>query len=959
MKIRSLVSFLCICIHATTAFAAISLTVNGKSYDTLEVKVGQAVQIEIRSDTALPYSAYAGFDTGIAKLGTLSNPAFLAAAGNLASIAAVTAPPLDGYYMNAAGTSPAPSAGLHFSFTYTASTIGQTVLKLYDSVMAMQDSINITVQSAQLGTGFTYQGRLLDNNTAANGLYDLVFTLFDAPSQGTGIGTAIALGDVDVIDGYFNVSLDFGNVFTSNAVWLDIAVRPGASTDPAAYVTLTPRQRLTPAPFAVYAVNVAGAGTITGVTAGTGLSGGGASGNVTLRVAAPFSLEDAGVEFPTISAIAARETGRAIYGLAADSGAYINFGGYLEAAGQRGRGVYGYASYTGAAVNYGGYFRAAAQQAQAVYGYASSTAVDTNYGGYFRAGGAYGRGVYGYAANTGDYTNYGGYFQAAGASGIGAYGYATGVAGYGVYGSASNTGTTPNYGGYFHAAGVNGYGVFGASSGSSGYGVYGTCGGDSGIGVYGLADNDQGGYNYGGYFEASGYQGTGVYGAALNTGGAFNYGGFFQAYAPDGMGIYACAENSTGNANIGGYFRAKGVQGRAVYGTADSNNASAANFGGYFEASGPQGRGVYGYAYNSGTNTNYGGYFEAASANGRGVYGLGSNSTSDYNYGGYFEARGYAGRAVYGVATNTSGTYNYGGYFKASGVTGQGVYGYADSTSANINYGGYFEAAGLYARGVYGCGSSSSDTAANFGGFFEAFGKYGYGVKSRATGTDAKAVYGVAENTGSVTNYGGNFEARGATGRGVYGYASNNGNFTNYGGYFEASGATGIGVRGVAARTGGIGVEGVAGQIAGDNSIGVKGVGGGYDFYADGPGVNYGATSSIRWKKDIEIIDEPLNKIMQIRGVYFNWDQAHGGKHDVGMIAEEVGKVLPEIVVYEENGVDADGMDYGKTTPLLVEAVKALKTQLDEVRKENDELRRRLAIVEAATAKNEEPANEN
>jgi archaellum component FlaC len=48
------------------------------------------------------------------------------------------------------------------------------------------------------------------------------------------------------------------------------------------------------------------------------------------------------------------------------------------------------------------------------------------------------------------------------------------------------------------------------------------------------------------------------------------------------------------------------------------------------------------------------------------------------------------------------------------------------------------------------------------------------------------------------------------------------------------------------------------------------------------------------------------------------------------MIAEEVGRVLPEIVDYEENGVDAVGMDYSKLTPLLVEAVKALKTDLDQ-----------------------------
>jgi hypothetical protein len=69
--------------------------------------------------------------------------------------------------------------------------------------------------------------------------------------------------------------------------------------------------------------------------------------------------------------------------------------------------------------------------------------------------------------------------------------------------------------------------------------------------------------------------------------------------------------------------------------------------------------------------------------------------------------------------------------------------------------------------------------------------------------------------------------------------------------------------------------------------------------------------------------------------VYFNWDFEHGGGHDVGMIAEEVGEVLPEIVKYEENEVYATGMDYSKLTPLLVEAVKQLKQQGDKLRQQH------------------------
>jgi hypothetical protein len=121
----------------------------------------------------------------------------------------------------------------------------------------------------------------------------------------------------------------------------------------------------------------------------------------------------------------------------------------------------------------------------------------------------------------------------------------------------------------------------------------------------------------------------------------------------------------------------------------------------------------------------------------------------------------------------------------------------------------------------------------------------------------------------------------------------------------------------------------------------VWGEGSNYDFYANGPGVDYGTGSSIRWKRNIIAIPNPLEKIAALRGVYFDWDEEHGGRHDIGMIAEEVGKVLPEIVIYEENGIDAMGMDYSKIGPLLIEAVKELKA-------ENDQLKARLERLEKA-----------
>jgi len=116
-----------------------------------------------------------------------------------------------------------------------------------------------------VGTAFTYQGRLLDGGSPANGEYDFQFALYDAASGGTQVGSIVTVEDVTVTDGYFTVELDFGDVFDGTALWLEVGVRPGGSTG--AYTTLSPRQPLTAAPYAHYAVSAPWSG-LTGVPAG-------------------------------------------------------------------------------------------------------------------------------------------------------------------------------------------------------------------------------------------------------------------------------------------------------------------------------------------------------------------------------------------------------------------------------------------------------------------------------------------------------------------------------------------------------------------------------------------------------------------------------------------------------------------------------------------------------------------
>ncbi len=121
------------------------------------------------------------------------------------------------------------------------------------------------VLQAPLGTSFTYQGRLTDGGAPANGTYDFTFALYDDPTGGTQVGGTVMKDDVSVNDGLFTVTLDFGNVFNGTALYLEIGVRPGSDTG--AYTTLTPRQPLTAAPYAGYALRAPWSG-LTGVPAG-------------------------------------------------------------------------------------------------------------------------------------------------------------------------------------------------------------------------------------------------------------------------------------------------------------------------------------------------------------------------------------------------------------------------------------------------------------------------------------------------------------------------------------------------------------------------------------------------------------------------------------------------------------------------------------------------------------------
>jgi len=107
------------------------------------------------------------------------------------------------------------------------------------------------------------------------------------------------------------------------------------------------------------------------------------------------------------------------------------------------------------------------------------------------------------------------------------------------------------------------------------------------------------------------------------------------------------------------------------------------------------------------------------------------------------------------------------------------------------------------------------------------------------------------------------------------------------------------------------------------------------DIVAAGDVVAY-YLSDTRLKDNVEVIQGSLDKIDSIRGVEFDWNDKSPGwarerGHDVGVIAQEVQKVVPEIVVERKSGYL--GVDYKRLVPLLIESVKELKEEIEELKK--------------------------
>jgi hypothetical protein len=85
------------------------------------------------------------------------------------------------------------------------------------------------------------------------------------------------------------------------------------------------------------------------------------------------------------------------------------------------------------------------------------------------------------------------------------------------------------------------------------------------------------------------------------------------------------------------------------------------------------------------------------------------------------------------------------------------------------------------------------------------------------------------------------------------------------------------------------------------------------------------STSDTKFKKNQTLISNALEKVKQISGISFDWDCSFKAGHDIGVLAHEVEKVLPEAVI--DRGDDGKAVNYEKLIPLLIEAIKELSNR--------------------------------
>jgi hypothetical protein len=573
----------------------------------------------------------------------------------------------------------------------------------------------------------TYQGYLRMGGAPANGNFDFIFTLYDAPMAGNQVGAQVRINNKLVRNGLYTVELDFGpqNVVWANLPnrdrWLEIRVRRVGDAN---FMLLAPRVRIHAAPYAWAAFPVGpAAGDLAGnypnplVVGFRGLPlaqfnaanppnvgdflfwdggfwrpAGGAGGAGPVNGALLFW--NAGIlrwqpmaVAPAVGNVPVWNGNAWVPGVIPPGGPAGGdlFGNYPNpmVAGLRGRPISPNIPQTGQVLKWDGlmwtpandltdgnftlpFTGGAAVQNGATFAIANPATTGQAVAISGASASTSGTGILGEATATSG-SVYGVQGRSSSTSGIGVFGEATATSGStrGVVGRSSST---------------SGVGVFGEATATSGsvYGVQGRSSSTSGVGVLGEATATSGSV-YGVQGRSSSTSGVGVFGEATATSGSV-YGVQGRSSSTSGVGVLGEATATSGSV-YGVQGRSSSSSGVGVLGEATATSGSV--YGVQGRSSSTSGVGVLGEATATSGNT-YGVYGHASSTAGVGVFG-GATATSGPATGGQFFTRSDNGTGVYGYAYSTTGT-NFGVVGRSESPSGRGVVGVAEA-STGTNYG--------------------------------------------------------------------------------------------------------------------------------------------------------------------------------------------------------------------------------------------------------------------------------
>jgi Chaperone of endosialidase len=482
-------------------------------------------------------------------------------------------------------------------------------------------------------------------------------------------------------------------------------------------------------------------------------------------------------------------------------------------------------------------------------------------------------------------------------------------------------------------------GTYNTATGYSAFASNSTGGGNTANGSYALLFNTTGSYNTASGSQALGSNSTGGNNTASgyqalyeNTTGSYN----------TATGTYALIANSTGASNTASGYQALYSNSTGNYNTASGNQTLYSNntgFGNTAAGAAALASNTAG-SYNTATGTQA--LYSNTTANGNTATGnqtLYSNTTGGNNTASGAEA----------LESNTTGSQN-----TASGALTL----VSNSTGVSNTATGY---QALY----YNTTANGNTATGNQALFFNTTGASntasGAGaLQSNTTGdhNTASGIQALNDNTTGADNT--------AVGAGALQSNTTGSGLTCIGfgcsaGEDGLSNATAIGAHAVVGASnalvlGGTGAYAVKVGIGTETPSSVLTIAqGAGNPVSDG----WETFSSRRWKTNIQTLHGALGKVEQMRGV--SYDLKANGKHEVGVIAEEVGAVVPELVSYEENGKDARSVDYSRLTALLIEATKEQQTAfckqqaelakaLRQIRQQQNLLRAQGAVVRSLQA---------